>query len=378
MLGQHNELNLGLVRMLNRRSFLAKGVASCCFAAGATQAEQPDFNFGMHMITGFRGQTINDPEVQIVLEYLAQGKLAGVLLLKRNVSSPEQLMALTDALRAAAGDFVPIIGIDQEGGRVARLGPDNGFLKWESAEALSQSDMSDEDILEYYRLRVSQLSLVGINVNFGPVVDLNINPTNPVIGGIGRSFGRDVGVVARFGSLFVQAHRMALVKTCLKHFPGHGSSAHDSHLGLVDVSNSWKAEELEPYKRLFEMEAIDAVMSAHVILSQLTQGQKVPFSLYNEMAKWVRATTGNNVPIFSDDMQMGAVVEHYGQIEAARTALNAGNTFLIYSNYRDEDRIDTVKQIQEAIQIEQALGNLYVDVLASSAVLRTTFMSDLK
>jgi beta-N-acetylhexosaminidase len=364
--------------MLKRRTFLAKGVASCCFVGGTTRAEQPAFEFGRHMITGFRGQTINDPEVKIVLDYIQRGELGGVLLLKRNVSSPEQLMALTGAFRAASNDFVPIIGLDQEGGRVARLGPENGFLKWESAEILSQSGMSDEEVLDYYKLRAVQLSSVGINVNFGPVVDLNINPANPIIGRIGRSFGRDVGNVTRLASLFVQAHHSASLKTCLKHFPGHGSSANDSHLGLVDVSNSWESEELEPYMRLIETGFVDAVMTAHVILDKMTEGHKVPFSLYEGMGRFVREVTSSDVPIFSDDMQMGAVVEHYGQIEAARSALNAGNTFLIYSNYRDEDRIDTVQNVQNAMQIERAIGNINVGAMTASTVLKSTFMADLK
>lgn len=364
--------------MLQRRSFLANSVASCCFVGGTSRAEQTYYEFGKHMITGFRGQTINDPEVQIVLDYLQRGELGGVLLLKRNVSSPEQLTALTDAFRAASNDFVPIIGLDQEGGRVARLGPENGFLKWESAEILSRSGMSDQDVLDYYTPRVTQLSLVGINVNFGPVVDLNINPKNPIIGRIGRSFGRDVGNVTRLASLFVQAHKSASLKTCLKHFPGHGSAENDSHLGLVDVSDSWESEELEPYMRLTEAGSVDAVMTAHVILDKMTKGQKVPFSLYEGMASMVREVTSSGIPIFSDDMQMGAIVEHYGQIEAARSAINAGNTFLIYSNYRDVDGIDTVQNVQKSMQIERAIGGIDVGAVTISSALRSAFMSDLK
>ncbi len=125
---------------LRRRDFLL------CAGAGAAlaTAARPDTRsgFGQILLTGFRGTRAGDPEVDIVRRYLFDGAVAGVLLLKRNITSPEQLAALTHALRAATPGPAPIIAIDQEGGRVARLDAGNGFPPWMSAAAIAASGIT--------------------------------------------------------------------------------------------------------------------------------------------------------------------------------------------------------------------------------------------
>lgn len=160
-----------------------------------------------------------------IRRYLEAGEIGGVILLKRNITSLEQILDLTKVFREASGPVPPIISIDQEGGSVARVGNWNGFRNWMSADGIARAGMSDYDVRGYYIERARELAMVGINVNFGPVVDLNVNPSNPIIGSLGRSYGSDTVDVVRFATQFVQAHRSVDVKTCIKHFPGHGSSS---------------------------------------------------------------------------------------------------------------------------------------------------------
>ncbi len=140
---------------------------------------------------------------------LETGAIAGVILLRRNIVSPEQLIKLSISLREAAGSFVPIISVDQEGGAVARLGVENGFSEWISAAEAAFMLKSEQDLFDYYFARALEMAAVGINVNFSPVIDLNLNPANPIIGRLDRAFGKDPQEVVRCASAFVRAHRAA-------------------------------------------------------------------------------------------------------------------------------------------------------------------------
>ncbi|WIV52056.1 glycoside hydrolase family 3 N-terminal domain-containing protein [Marivivens sp. LCG002] len=343
------------------------------FAAEEYQSEADAIETGKVIIAGFRGTKPGDPEVERVCEMLASGNLAGVLLLARNIKSPEQLLELTSRLKEAAADLSPVIAIDQEGGKVARLGPENGFLKWGSASEISGSEMTEDDMLDYFTARARELSLVGINVNFGPVVDLNLNPDNPIIGKLGRSFGDDPELVTRIAKIIVAAHRNANVATCLKHFPGHGSSVSDSHMGVTNVSETWRSDELEPYLQMIADGYVDAIMSSHIINDKLALRPNVPFSLSPALSSVLRGDLKYVGPVFSDDMQMGAITQGYGLSEAARLAINAGNTFLVYSNFRSEYDLDSVENVRSAIEVELALGGLDGRQLQAQIALANSF-----
>ena len=144
---------------------------------------------GQLLITGFRGTQPGDPEVEKVCQMLATKLCAGVILLRRNCTSPEQVSRLSRAFRDASGGTTPVISVDQEGGRVARLDGENGFFDWMSAHDIIKSDMSEAELEAYWTKRAWQLSEVGINLNFAPVVDLDLNSSNPIIGTLGRAFG---------------------------------------------------------------------------------------------------------------------------------------------------------------------------------------------
>ncbi len=292
---------------------------------------------GPRLIVGFRGQDPIDDEVQSIARDIEAGRVAGVLLLKRNISSVDQLRGLCDFLTSAAPDLPPLICIDQEGGAVSRATPAGGFLGWSSAAALGAKFSNEVEAEVYYRPRAAQLTAAGVTLNFGPVVDLNINPANPIIGSLGRSYGADPDHVIAMARGFIAAHRGAGLRTCLKHFPGHGSANGDTHDGFVDIGASWREVELEPYRQLIAEGQAQAVMNAHLYHPAFSDAEGRPASLSRLCVQRLRGELGFGGVTFSDDMQMGAVTEHFDEGAAAVLATAAGNDLLIYSNFERRD-----------------------------------------
>lgn len=352
------------MRPLTRRAVLAAPfVIATLTGAGPARGAPGDPLPGQMILTGFRGTAPASPEVAQVCRMLARGEIAGVLLLERNIRSPGQLARLTDTLRAAAPALPPIIAVDQEGGKVARLGVAQGFLDWRGAADLARDAACAEDIYSYYAPRARQLAEAGINLNLAPVVDLALEPRNPVITRLGRAFGRDPDTVLRHAEMIIRAHRSADVKTCLKHFPGHGSALHDSHDSPVDLRATWKAVEIVPFQRLVDAGLADALMLAHVIHPYLSDSPETPVSLSRAAGEIVREVMGFRGPLISDGMQMGAITARFSETEAAMLALNAGNDLLIYANQRGSESIDTAPRVAAALARALAEGRVLAEDL---------------
>ncbi|MDX9710395.1 MAG: glycoside hydrolase family 3 N-terminal domain-containing protein [Trichloromonas sp.] len=263
-----------------RRFFPLVLLTFLTFSSPATAAsprpKQPslDERLGRMLMVGFRGTRLADGH--FILRDLGKHHLGGVILFDydlesreygRNIASPEQLRELTGRLRREARRPL-FIAIDQEGGRVNRLAPRYGFPATLSHEELGRLD----DPAETARRAAAQtrtLREAGINFNLAPVVDLRVNPDNPVISRYGRAFAADTAKVTAQARAYIAGHRQEGVLTCLKHFPGHGSSTADSHLGFTDVSGNWRKDELIPYRELIAAGLADAVMTAHVFNAQL-------------------------------------------------------------------------------------------------------------
>jgi beta-N-acetylhexosaminidase len=247
----------------------------------------------------------------------------------RNVASPEQVSALCAALQAEAGGSL-LIAVDQEGGRIARLNPDNGFPATPSPAELGEAGDVNATRAASEEMAATLLE-AGFNVNFAPVVDLNTNPENPVIGGLDRSYSADPAVVIEQATAFIDGHHAHGLITTLKHFPGHGSSQEDSHLGFVDITETWDASELEPYRALVQQGKADIVMTAHVFNADLDPDYPASLSeaVINDL---LREELGFQGVVISDDMGMGAITENYGFEEALRLAILAGADLLIYGN----------------------------------------------
>jgi beta-N-acetylhexosaminidase len=175
------------------------------------------------------------------------------------------------------------------------------------------------------------LSQLGINVNLAPVVDLDVNPASPAIGAFGRSFSADTQIVSEHAQAVIEAHHEHGVFTAVKHFPGHGSATADSHRGFVDVSNTWSEAELDPYRALIHDGIIDIVMTAHVFNHHLDPEWPATLSP-STITGLLRQRLGFDGVVMADDMQMGAIAEHYSLQTALRQAIVAGIDIITFAN----------------------------------------------
>ncbi|WP_448070491.1 glycoside hydrolase family 3 protein [Georgenia yuyongxinii] len=290
---------------------------------------------GQMLVLGFRGTALaaTDPVVADLERHLG-----GVVLFSRdvpsgsatrNIASPAQVATLTAALQARA-DAPLLVTTDQEGGRVARLGPEHGFPATRSAAELgARGDPAATRAAAAEMART--LRAAGVNLNLAPVVDVNVNPANPIIGALGRSFSPDPGVVAEQAAAFVRGHHDEGVLTTLKHFPGHGSSRADTHAGFVDVTATWSEAELVPYRSLIGEGLADAVMVAHVFNATLDGDHPASLSAAT-ITGLLREKLGYDGVVMSDDLQMGAIAQEWGFEEAVRLAVLAGTDLLTFSN----------------------------------------------
>lgn len=293
-------------------------------------ADSLDTKIGQMIMIGMKGTSVSSNSS--IYKYVAEGKVGGVLLYEYNVhktNAKNSMIALTRKLQEAAP--IPLlISIDQEGGKVNRLKTKYGFEEMPSAYDVAQKNNDDYTKLIATRIATT-LRYLGINVNYAPVMDLH-NPSCPVLGKIERCFSSDPNTVARMGEMYIDAHRKEKVLTVLKHFPGHGNSRTDSHKGIADVSRYWKAEELLPYTKLIQHGKVDAIMTAHIINTQLEPNQ-LPATLSKRIiTDKLRNEMGYNGVIITDDMQMGAIAKYYGFEESIKKALLAGVDILMFSN----------------------------------------------
>ncbi len=291
---------------------------------------------GQLLLVGFRGLEAGPRSP--ILRAVAAGLVGGVVLFdtdvklkreRRNIASRPQVRKLIASLQRAAP--IPLlVAVDQEGGRVARLKERHGFARMPAARALGRAD----DPHETRRLAAESAAMLaeaGFNLNFAPVVDLDTHPRNPIIGRHGRSFSADPAVVVRHARQVIEAHRLQGVACCLKHFPGHGSSRRDSHLGFTDVSATWRPLELQPYRALIAEGLADAVMSAHVFNRHLDP--ELPASLSPAIVNGLlRRGLRYSGVVVCDDLDMRAIGDFWGRERALQLALNAGNDLLLIAN----------------------------------------------
>lgn len=302
---------------------------------------------GQMLLIGFKGASLH-PEDAIVKAILAQ-QIGGVILFDydyqtkkydHNIKSPAQLKLLTQQLQqytaqAAVNnqnDLGPLfISIDYEGGKVNRLKESYGFPKTLSAADIGQ--LSIEQATQYATQMAETLREEGINLNFAPVVDVNVNPDNPVIGKLGRSFSSDPKKVIEYAEVFAKAYQDHGVICAYKHFPGHGSSTGDTHQGFVDVTETWKEYELDPYKALLQQtNHFSMVMTAHVVHYKLDPKGNPASLSYAMTTELLREQLHYDGVVVTDDLQMKAITDNYGLSDAVRMAVNAGADILVFGN----------------------------------------------
>ena len=216
---------------------------------------------------------------------------------------------------------------------------------------------------------------IGINLNFAPVADVDVNPACPVIGGIERSFSADAERVRQCCIIWGQEMMEHDVVSCMKHFPGHGSAKGDTHKGLVDVTDTWQQCELEPYRNLnkewyphppLEMATIGMVMTAHVINRKLDPSG-LPASLSPKITSYLPDTLGFQGIIVTDDLAMGAIVNQYSFEKAVRLAVLAGADLLCLSNNGSTYDVNMVPKAVRVIKQMVENGEISEERIRQSA-----------
>lgn len=279
---------------------------------------------GQALVIGFRGTDVP----QAIRRALAAGELGGLIFFKRNIESAAQLHALCQSLEYPA-DHPPLLAIDQEGGRVARLGAP--VLKLPPMRALAEV-ASEDELRDCGALLGRQLAAIGLTMDFAPVLDVDSNPANPVIGD--RAFGTTADTVAPRALAFAEGLREGGVLPCGKHFPGHGDTDVDSHLALPRLTHDrarLDAVELAPFRAAVAAD-LEALMTAHVLFDALDP--ELPATLSPTVLQGLlRDELGYRGLVVSDDLEMKAVADGWGIAESAVRSVEAGcDTVLVCSD----------------------------------------------
>jgi len=365
---------------LSRALLLALALSVSVWAAGCRSLTPERFGelnprLGELLLVGFHGTMLQD---NAALErLLCETRVAGVILFARNIVDAAQTARLTRDLttRARACTGRPLlVAVDAEGGQVMRLGPAAGWTATLSHQELGQAGDLVQTELEARRIG-GMLREAGINWNLAPVIDVGYNPANPVIVGVGRSFGANPKLVAAQARAYIAGMHAAGILTAVKHFPGHGSSVDDSHAGFVDVTDTARPDvELVPYRLLLAEGVVDAVMTAHVFNRHLDAW--VPATLSRPTIDGVlRSELGWRGVVVSDDMRMGAIEQHYGAGDAAVRALRAGVDLILIADDRlpgdGSASAGTLEAIRRALRQGRLPAGQVDEALARIAALRS-------
>jgi beta-N-acetylhexosaminidase len=322
---------------------------------------------GQLFTLGFEGLTL-PAEARSLLH---DQRVGGAILFVRNLESVEQVCALNTGIAAAARDdgenTPPLISVDQEGGRVQRLlafATDVPSMRAVGTACAAQGNETD---LAYRvgALLAREVSCLGFGMNFAPVVDVDTNPANPIIGQ--RSFSRDAATVARLGAALVRGQQEAGVAACAKHFPGHGDTDLDSHLALPRLPHGMPrldAVELPPFEAAIKA-GVSSVMTAHVVFDALDA--TVPATLSPRvLTPLLRERMGFEGVIISDDLEMKAVADHYPVEEMVRLGLLAGvDHFLVC-----KDVTRAARAVEAAVKLAEGDSAMKARITRSAARVR--------
>jgi len=295
---------------------------------------------GQLFMVGFLGTSVT-PDLAAFLKGYKPG---GVILFSRNLESIEQIVQLTNDLQQCNPKSPLLISIDQEGGRVSRL--PKGFTIFPPCEVIGQCH-SGELAYAAASTIAKELKTVGINMNMAPVLDVNSNPDNPVIGD--RAFSSSADTVGEMGLVTAAGLQDAKVVACGKHFPGHGDTNADSHkeLPVVDAPRErLEAVEFPPFRRAAAA-GIATMMTAHVLYRALDD--QLPATLSPVIiTRLLREQMGYDGVVLTDDLEMHAIVDHYGPGDAAVRAVLAGCDVLLICKERDRE-VAAFEAVEKAV-----------------------------
>ncbi len=286
---------------------------------------------GQLLMLGLPANSADDESAQLLASQLAKGQVGGTVLLRHNVKDRASLLGLAELFVRSNPQVLN--AIDQEGGLVQRLSTSVGFKEIPRAHWVA-NNLNDLEARELYFAAGRQLRSAGFNLNLAPSVDWH-DPSNPVIGKHGRSFGAQVASVASYANSFIDGMDQADVATTLKHFPGHGTSRGDSHNGFVDITSTWSSEELRPFQLLASKAQV--VMSGHLFHPSFSNGE-LPVTFSEKALQLVlRQKLRFDGVVITDDLDMGAIRNNFSLQESVIYALQAGNDMLLMSNSMQYD-----------------------------------------
>lgn len=340
-------------------------VATAATSFSAQKATLPDSTLRQYaakmLMVGFKGDSVTDSSD--AARYVRDLKVGGIILFdvdltgtakigSRNITSKERLTKMTADLQRYAGGNL-LIAIDQEGGMVRRLRPEYGYSQTVSQEYLGKINSRDTT-MKYAERMAKEIKESGVNVNLAPLIDVNVNPDCPVIGALHRSYSSDTAIVSNNAKWSIEAHHRNGVLCAVKHFPGHGSSASDSHYGLTDVTDTWQSYELAPFRELISSGKADMVMTAHIFQRNLDP--EYPATLSKKIIDGVlRKQLGFEGVVLTDDMYMQGIIDNYKVEDAIVLAINAGADILVMGNnistgYEPERPFHIVDMIVRAVK----------------------------
>lgn len=331
------------------------------------QKDSLQLKIGQMLLIGLPSNELDTTNV--FYQDVKAGHIGGITMYERHLlleNSAEQLRSLISFYQAASP--VPLfVAITQEGGIVNRLKTKYGFPAMPSAQYLGSLD--DLDSTKWYADNTAfTLSRLGININFAPVLDV-YNAHNPVLGSRERTYGKGGDLIVRQAAQVIRSHDYFNVLTAVKHFPGHGSSLTDTHLQLTDVTNTWSAAELAPYRQLMKLHLVHSMMTAHIVNKQL-DSTGLPATLSKKMIDGLlRKQMGFDGLVFSDDMNMKAIAAEYSLKEAVALAINAGVDVLLFSGNADEAKsagelVDLIVQlVREKKVSEKRINESYKRIM---------------
>lgn len=291
--------------------------------------------------------TGTEPSVEVE-RLIAEEGIGGVILFAKNIASPRQVAHLTNTLQRAAlrASRPPLlISIDQEGGFVTRF--TDGVTAFPSAMAIGATG-SPAFAAQAGMITARELRAMGISVNHAPVLDVNTNPNNPIIGV--RAFGDDPEHVGRLGVAYLKALQSNGVVATAKHFPGHGDTLLDSHLALPTVDHDWKrlsTIELKPFQAAIAA-GCDGIMTAHVAVPAIDPSG-VPATLSPALEGLLRRQLAFRGVVFTDSLRMLAIALHHSPGYAAFTAVRAGHDVILACGELEQQR-EMIQALRRAVE----------------------------
>ncbi|CAH2213022.1 beta-N-acetylhexosaminidase [Tepidibacter aestuarii] len=298
---------------------------------------------GQMIIVGFNGYKVDSDFRDLLENY----KVGGVILFKRNIKNADQLLNLNNSIKNInSKNKLPLfISVDEEGGRITRL--PEGSTKFPSNKVIGEKN--DKDLSYKIGKQIgTELNNFGFNMDFAPVLDIYSNPKNTVIKD--RSFGKDSEIVKTLGTATMKGLQDANVISVVKHFPGHGDTKVDSHIGLPVVNHDkQRLDEFEiiPFEEAIDKGA-DAVMTAHIVLPNIDKSNKPATLSKKILTDILRNELNFNGIIITDDMEMGAIANNYGTKDASVEAIKAGADIILMCHTK-EKQIEALEGLKEAV-----------------------------